>query len=271
MVYSMIKQLLFLFCILLYMESSDRSLDYQWSIITVFVYRLLLCKNTDKKMLLYIVIILKSLLIPVSFVTFSFICSLNDYDWICENIKVLYDLCFDLKIHRPVLPIKTPVIYMCNYPETIFEYNGIHMLSNKMCMVAGRQASTYIKQFWDGMNVIPVDQDKTKNLSNLFKQSKIMNDKGYDLFVYPENRKNQHREIKRKTKYKSSSKLQSGFFVISKKLNIPIVPVVFSRIKHINGIVFDNDLDIYIGNPLYTSNIKDTMKRVDNFFTKHLI
>jgi hypothetical protein len=271
---NIISQLILLITTMLYVESTKRPMDYQWCVISLFLIRLFFDKSVNKKLLFCLVILFKALLIPLSFVLFSICSTIHDYNWVCQNVRILYDVCFDVTIiNKSIMKYDKPVIYMCNYPESSFEYHAIHLLSNKLCIVSSSSSVKFIEQFWSGMNSISVKQDETNNLNKVSYGVKNMVSQGYDILVYPKNVKNEHQiaksnKRKRKLKFGKYSQLQSGLFVISEQLNVPIVPVFISPINHINGIVINCDVNIYIDKPLHVKDVKESMIHVDKFFSR---
>ena len=221
--------------------------------------------RSDKKTLLLLAVLMS---VPITRAPLSMVSLL-----LCDQIKGLdFSAKYAGSIYRSVLDIKIvgtvpkkPTIMLLNYPAGFFEYQLIHLLSDKIALVCNTKMSKYYAPVVKGVPKILADVTTSGNFDRLKDEIKTMVDKGYNVVVYPE--KNWK---KRETIYHTVDKMKSGVFEIAKQTGITITPIVMDHFNAKAGVLLGTDFNIVIEKTRYVTDVSLEMKNMKKIFERNL-
>jgi hypothetical protein len=166
-----------------------------------------------------------------------------------------------LKCQTIIPAYKKPCIYVVNYPLNILEFCFISFFPSNVLLIAdsNQQLSSLVI---DKDKIITINRKHKNNFNILTDKINTASDKGLSVMAYVST------AVDMKSVY-DIPKIHRGIFGISKKINIPIVPILFDRINlSATGKILNTKFDIKIGKIHIVKNIDTSIKYVQKFFTK---
>lgn len=156
------------------------------------------------------------------------------------------------------LPSK-PTIFVANYCQDRIE--------NAMCTLLPRKIAILMRETCHKYNInnivkrtIVVHGHHNGNFAEIEKAILKAHKDGCDIFVYASSMSHQG----------YIGKLRTGIFAIAKKNNITMTPVAIDRIDSRYGIIYNQNLQIRVGNTFNVNNVHSAQYSVRKFFLQSL-
>lgn len=199
------------------------------------------------------------------------------YGFIIYNkcTKLVYNLFFKINIINEEYYLKifflNRFIYCPNYQsiDIYMQILNIYKNSNKECIAVVKQTSIFLPilgQIWYLLDYIFVDRSKKMNTTDYVSEFLIKN-KNYSIGIFPEGTRQYNCKFNKDI-------IKTGPFVISKKTNIPILPIYHNIGKAINDkkftIKFGETINILIGEPMYPDEYETIEKYKDEYIKQML-
>lgn len=167
-----------------------------------------------------------------------------------------------IEINKQVTNKCQPVIYVVNHhtvESRILDHFGILNIpgKNHIVVTGGKTRWKIIDNLYSNLHTVKLSKESRGNLEVFLKGCKEVINRGDNLIIFPEGK-----HSSQKTSWRKLKELQSGAFILSTKLNIPIIPVIISGNNHQYGFITNKNLTIQYIDPIYPNkyNSSEDMK-----------
>ena len=175
----------------------------------------------------------------------------------CKEMKEMcskfLDKHFTFKVNKvPSIVNNTPVIFLVNHHDRrsrlIDMLCTLKIPGNNKIVLVNKWDST--STLYSNLYHIALPKSKKGNTDYFLKQAQKTIKEGYNLIIFPEGRK----FTDSKESWRKIDGLQSGSFILSKQLNIPVIPVLISGDCFNSGFIMDYRIKMKYLDPIYPNN-----------------
>lgn len=172
-------------------------------------------------------------------------------DFLRRHFKVI-------EINKDISTQHKPVIFLVNHHTSeskILDYFGILTIpgKNRIVVTGGKTRWRIIDNLYSNLYTIKLTKNTTGNLDMFLESCYQELARGNNLIIFPEGKYSNKKKTWRKLE-----KLQTGAFILSKKFNVPIIPVIISGNSHQYGFLTGDNLVIKYLEVIYPSSFSNS-------------
>lgn len=170
------------------------------------------------------------------------------YKEIKEEARNFLDRHFRLRIIGQE-EYKNPVIFIVNHSINDIVTDICIMTIKTRNKIVKVSRGGFVAKLFNNIEHICINPDKKNRTEKLLKDIEKARNDNYSIIIFPEGQ-----NCISKTYWTRLTPFRNGAFYIAKELNIPIVPIIITAGRYVNGLVTSGDIEIHYLDPIDPSN-----------------